>query len=133
MVVRFGDFELDRERYELRRDGVPLAVEPQVFDMLAFLVRHRDRVVSRDEIIDAVWEGRIVSEATISTCLKGARQAIGDDYPIIGMGGVTTGEDVKKMLDAGANVVGIGSVRGSDWFCPMLPVALAGTGMELKS
>jgi DNA-binding winged helix-turn-helix (wHTH) protein len=79
MIFSFGDWELDTGLYELRRQGQPAKVEPQVFDMLAFLVRHRDRVVSRDEIIEAVWEGRIVSEATISTCLKGARQAIGDD------------------------------------------------------
>ncbi len=79
MIFAFGDWELDTGLYELRCQGQPAKVEPQVFDMLAFLVRHRDRVVSRDEIIDAVWEGRIVSEATISTCLKGARQAIGDD------------------------------------------------------
>ena len=61
------------------RDGRPRKVEPQVFDFLLFLVRNRDRVVSRDEIVDAIWQGRIGTETTISTCLKAARQAVGDD------------------------------------------------------
>ena len=79
MIFCFDEFELDPGLYELRREGAPVRVEPQVFDLLLFLVQNRDRVVSRDEIVDAVWDGRIVSEATISTGLKGARQAVGDD------------------------------------------------------
>jgi len=79
MSYRFGDWELDTELYELRRGGTPAKVEPRVFDLLHFLVRNAGRVVSRDEIVEAVWDGRIVSEATISTCLKAARQALGDD------------------------------------------------------
>ena len=79
MIFAFGDLELDTGLYELRRHGQPVKVEPQVFDLLHFLVRNRDRVVSRDEIVDEIWGGRIVSEATISTCLKAARQAVGDD------------------------------------------------------
>jgi TolB-like protein/tetratricopeptide (TPR) repeat protein len=79
MTYRFGEWELDPELYELRRGGSPEKVEPRVFDLLLFLVRNAGRVVSRDEIVEAVWDGRVVSEATISTCLKGARQALGDD------------------------------------------------------
>lgn len=79
MIFAFGDRELDTELYELRQDGRPYKVEPQVFDLLHFLLRHSDRMVSRDEIVEAIWGGRAVTEATISTCLKSARQAIGDD------------------------------------------------------
>lgn len=79
MIYRFGDCELDLELYELRRDGRRCKVEPQVFDLLVFLVRNADRVVTKDEVIDEIWQGRIVTEATISTCLKAARQAVGDD------------------------------------------------------
>jgi TolB-like protein len=79
MIFVFGDWELDTGLYELRQSGRPRKVEPQVFDLLHFLVRNADRVVSRDEIVAEIWGGRIVTEATISTCLKGARQAIGDD------------------------------------------------------
>lgn len=79
MIFCFGDWQLDTGLYELRHQGRPKKVEPQVFDLLHCLLRHHDRVVSRDEIVADVWEGRAVSEATISTCLKGVRQAIGDD------------------------------------------------------
>jgi len=79
MIFEFDDWELDTELYELRRNGRPCKVEPQAFDLLHFLARNNDRVVSRDEIVDEIWDGRIVTEATISTCLKAARQAVGDD------------------------------------------------------
>ncbi len=79
MIYVFGECELDTELYELRRNGRRCKVGPQVFDLLHFLVRSADRVVSRDEVVADIWDGRIVTEATISTCLKAARQAIGDD------------------------------------------------------
>lgn len=79
MILAFDTCELDTGLFELRRDGKACKVEPQVFDMLFFLVRNRDRVVSKEEIVQEIWDGRIVTEATISTCMKGVRQAIGDD------------------------------------------------------
>lgn len=78
MRYRFDDFELDVERYELRRSGVGQHVEPLVFDLLVFLARHPRRVVGRDEIVEAVWQGRAVSDATISSGIKSARRALGD-------------------------------------------------------
>ncbi len=78
VVYRFGDCELDTARYELRRAGVLQRLEPQVFGVLAFLVAHRDRVVTRDELLDAVWGHRFVSEATISSRLRLVRRAVGD-------------------------------------------------------
>ena len=65
-------------RYELRRDGAPCHVEKLVFDLLAFLVRNPGRVLGREEVVDQVWQGRAVSEATISSCVKAARRALGD-------------------------------------------------------
>ncbi|MGE0222815.1 MAG: winged helix-turn-helix domain-containing tetratricopeptide repeat protein [Acetobacteraceae bacterium] len=78
MRYRFDDFEVDTDRYELRRTGVVLPVEPLVFDLVAFFLRHPGRVLDRGEIIDHVWQGRIVSDATISSCIKSARRALGD-------------------------------------------------------
>lgn len=79
MGYRFSSFELDAQRFELRRGGVSVAAEPQVVALLLFLIENRHRLVTRDEIIDAVWHGRIVSDAAISSRIKSARQAVGDD------------------------------------------------------
>jgi TolB-like protein/Tfp pilus assembly protein PilF len=79
MIYRFGTFELDIAAQELRNGATPLAVEPQVFAILVHLIENRDRVVSRDDILGSVWHGRIVSEAALSSRIKAARQAIGDD------------------------------------------------------
>src|SRR5258708_3832872 len=78
MMFTFADCELDVERRELRRGGATAHVEPQVFDVLYYLVRHRDRVVSKDELYQAVWNGRIVSEATLTSRISASRRAIGD-------------------------------------------------------
>jgi len=78
MRYRFGEFELATERYELTRNGAVLHVEPLVFDLILFLSRHPGRVVSRHEIVDGVWRGRLVSEATIDGCIKSARRILGD-------------------------------------------------------
>ncbi len=79
MIYAFGDFELDLDQAELRANGRQEALEPQVFALLAFLVEHRERLVSRDEIFENVWDGRIVSESALSSRIKSARQALGDD------------------------------------------------------
>jgi len=78
MVVVFDGFELDTERFELRRDGRVRPIEPQVFDVLAYLVAHRDRVVSKDELLRALWAGRVVTESTLTSRIKAARQAVDD-------------------------------------------------------
>jgi len=78
VIYRFGQFTLDVGRRELCRGGDLVAVEPQVFDLLRVLIAGRDRVVSRDELLEAVWNGRIVSEATLSSRINAARAAIGD-------------------------------------------------------
>jgi TolB-like protein/Tfp pilus assembly protein PilF len=74
----FSDHALDTNRRELRRGTEPVAVEPQVFDLLVFLLLNRDRVVSKDDLIAAVWGGRIVSDSTLTSRINAARKAIGD-------------------------------------------------------
>ena len=78
LIFRFKDFEIDVARQELRRADALVHIEPQVFDLLVHLVRNRERIVSRDELIDTVWHGRIVSDATLSSRISSARRALGD-------------------------------------------------------
>jgi TolB-like protein len=79
MIYTFGQFELDLAAAELRAAGAVIHVEPQVFALLALLVENSERLISRDEIIEKVWDGRIVSDAAIASRVKSARQALGDD------------------------------------------------------
>jgi DNA-binding winged helix-turn-helix (wHTH) protein len=79
VIHRFEGNILDTERRELCRSGVLCPVEPQTFDLLDYLIRNRHRVVTRDDILNAVWHGRIVSEAALNTRINTARRAIGDD------------------------------------------------------
>jgi DNA-binding winged helix-turn-helix (wHTH) protein len=74
----FGDFALDTDRRELRRGAALIAMEPQVFDLLIYLVQNRERVVSKDDLIASVWQGRIVSESTLSSRITAVRKAVGD-------------------------------------------------------
>jgi len=78
LIYHFGDYLLDVDRRELRLSREPVALEPQVFDLLQYLIRNRDHVVSKDDLIATVWNGRIVSESTLSSRIAAARQAIGD-------------------------------------------------------
>ena len=79
MILAFAGCELDTRAFELRRDGSVVAMEPQVFEVLAFLVRHRDRLVSKEELLDEVWGDRFVSESALTSRIKAARRAVGDD------------------------------------------------------
>ena len=79
MDFRFGAFSLDPDRQELLGPEGPVEVEPQVFALLTFLAGNADRVVSKDEIIEAVWDGRIVSDANLNSRINAARKAVGDD------------------------------------------------------
>ena len=79
MLFIFGGYVLDTGRRELRRGESVLSVQPQVFDLLEYLIRNRGRVVSKDDMLNAVWGGRIVSGSTLATRVNAARGAIGDD------------------------------------------------------
>lgn len=79
MTYAFAGFEIDPARAELRRDGTTVAVEPQVFSLLVLLAENRDRLVSREEILEKVWDGRAVSDSALDSRVKSARRALGDD------------------------------------------------------
>ena len=79
MIYTFGHFELDLAAVELRSRGKAVSLEPQVFALLALLVENRERLVSKDEIVEKVWDGRVVSDAAVASRVKSARQALGDD------------------------------------------------------
>jgi DNA-binding winged helix-turn-helix (wHTH) protein/tetratricopeptide (TPR) repeat protein len=79
MIYAFGSFELDMRVYELRHCGGVCPVEPQVFNVLAYLAEHRDRLVSKEELLEKLWQDRFVSETTLTSRLKAARKAVGDD------------------------------------------------------
>ena len=79
MVYLFEDHSLDAERRELRRGNDIVAVEPQVFDILHYLIGNRGRVVSKDDLLAKIWSGRIVSESTLSSRIAALRHAVGDN------------------------------------------------------
>src|SRR5215471_8531459 len=79
MIYKFAHFELDLAVAELRAAGQVVSLEPQVFALLALLVGNGERMVSRDEIIEKIWDGRVVSEAAVASRVKSARKALGDD------------------------------------------------------
>ncbi len=79
MIYAFEEDLLDAERRELRRGAALIAAEPQTFDLLLYLIQNRERVVSKDDLMAAVWSGRIVSESTLSSQIAAVRHAIGDD------------------------------------------------------
>jgi pimeloyl-ACP methyl ester carboxylesterase/DNA-binding winged helix-turn-helix (wHTH) protein len=79
VIFLFADCELDLDRFELRRAGRVVPVEPQVFDVLAVLVRERSRVVPKEELLDTVWGSRYVTESALTSRVKAGRRAIGDD------------------------------------------------------
>ena len=78
MRYLFENYTLDTEKRELHRGADAVSITPQVFDLLDYLIRNRERVVSKDDLIIAVWNGRIVSDAALTTRLNAARNAIGD-------------------------------------------------------
>ena len=78
MQFHFSDHVLDAGLRELTRGGENVAVEPQVFDLLIYLVENRDRVVTKDDLMETVWDGRIVSESTLTSRINAARKAVGD-------------------------------------------------------
>jgi len=79
LLYLFENHVLDTDRRELRRGTMPVVIEPQVFDLLAYLIQHRERVVSKDDLIATIWNGRIISESALSTCINAARNALDDD------------------------------------------------------
>jgi pimeloyl-ACP methyl ester carboxylesterase/DNA-binding winged helix-turn-helix (wHTH) protein len=79
LLYRFEDFALDTDRREIQRGTVLLPAPPQVFDLIEFLIRNRERVVSKDDLVASVWGGRIVSDSALTTRINAARAVLGDD------------------------------------------------------
>lgn len=78
-MFTFDHFELDERLYELRASGDRVAVQPKALDLLAYLVRHRDRVVAKSELLEALWPDVDVGETALTQAIKGVRKALGDD------------------------------------------------------
>ena len=78
MLYVFAEYELDTRLYELRHAGQPCKLEPQVFNVLLYLIEHRDRVVTKDELLDQLWSNQFISEVTLHHRVMAARKAIGD-------------------------------------------------------
>ena len=74
MQIAFDNFTLDLRNYSLAHDGTPRPIEPQVFNLLIYLINNRDRVISRDELMDELWAGKVVSDSTLTSCIKEARK-----------------------------------------------------------
>jgi DNA-binding winged helix-turn-helix (wHTH) protein len=79
MKYSFDEFVIDLDQQELRRSGKAVHVEPQVFDVIVHLVRNHERIVSKDELIETISRGRIISEAALSSRINGARRILGDN------------------------------------------------------
>lgn len=116
VIYRFAQFEIDPGRHEVRRAGDSVHIEPQVFDLIVHLMRNRDRIVSKDELIETIWNGRIISEAALSSRVNGARRALGDN-----------GNDqvfIKTLHKRGFRFVAdVQEISGSDQDIPLAPVA----------
>ncbi|MFK8053851.1 MAG: winged helix-turn-helix domain-containing tetratricopeptide repeat protein [Woeseiaceae bacterium] len=78
MIYEFGQFEVDIARFELRRENVVQPVEPQVLTVLLYLIEHRHRLVSKNELFEKLWDGRVVTDSVLTSRIKSARQALGD-------------------------------------------------------
>lgn len=129
MPFHFCGYSLDVERRELRRGAALMNIGPQVFDLLVYLIRNRDRVVSKDDLLDAVWEGRIVSESTLTSRINAARHAIGDtgaDQTLIKtiarkgfrfIGEVEEGKKASPQASAGGAEATAGGLRQEIQFC----------------
>ena len=78
MIYQFSGCSLDTELFELRRSGQLVRLEPQVFRLIVHLIKNRDRVVMKDELVEKIWDGRVVSDSVLNTRINAARNALGD-------------------------------------------------------
>ncbi|VAW41757.1 hypothetical protein MNBD_GAMMA01-1443 [hydrothermal vent metagenome] len=79
MRYKFNNIEIDTEKFSLLTNGKEIAVEPQVFNLIVYLIEHKNKIVSRDEILDNIWKGRVVSDTSINNHIKSVRKVLGDD------------------------------------------------------
>jgi DNA-binding winged helix-turn-helix (wHTH) protein len=102
LTLEFGDFELDEARFELRREGRPVVVQPKVLELILHLARHRDRVVSKNEIFETVWDGTTVSEASLSQAVRSARKVLGDSSQVQSVIRTVRGRGLQFVAEAPA-------------------------------
>ncbi len=109
MPIAFSDCEVDEELYQLRRAGRVVKIEPKVFDVLLFLIRSRERVVSKLELLDAIWPGEAVSESVLPRCIAAARRAIGDDRTRQKLIQTVHGRGYRFVAEIGSPASGVGA------------------------
>lgn len=115
MIYTFDNFELDLTRAELRHEGAVCPVEPQVFALIALLLENRDRLVSRDEILEKIWGRRVVTDSALTSRIKSARRALGDDGK--------TQRYIRTVHGKGLRFVAQAQIRGEARPLPAQPVA----------
>lgn len=119
----FGTFELDADRFELRSDGERVHVEPQVLSLLLMLAENRGRMVSKDEVIDRIWDGRIVSESAVAARIKAARKAVGDDGSGQRVIRTIHGKGFRFVAEVGAKSVAMGATTNTAVIEPQVVMA----------
>ena len=80
MIYTFGAYELDIQLFELRRADAPQQIEPKKYStLMLYVIQHQDRVVSKEELLEHLWPGQFISDATFDHCIMEARKAVGDN------------------------------------------------------
>jgi DNA-binding winged helix-turn-helix (wHTH) protein len=126
MVFIFENMSLDPERRELRSGSTLITIEPKVFDLLEFLIRNRDRVVSREDLVASTWGGSVVSDSAIGVRINAARRAIGDDgeqqrwIRTVARKGFRFVGDIRE--ESGAGNIGLSGCVGGPTNCGSRPV-----------
>ncbi|MEM7056541.1 MAG: winged helix-turn-helix domain-containing protein [Pseudomonadota bacterium] len=113
MIHQFGNLQIDTNMLVVSRDGSPVPLTPRPFALLEFLINHRDRIVSKEEVIEAVWDGRAISDATFTSAVRDLRKAIGDAGREDGLIRTFYGRGVRFVApeeDAAGEVENTGSV-----------------------
>src|SRR6202008_2126968 len=105
----FDNCALDANLRELRRDGELVAMQPQVFDLLVHLLKHRDQVVSKDDLIALVWGGRIVSDSTLDSRINAARNAVGDNGKVQRLIPTIPGKGIRFVGAVNEQLNGVGA------------------------
>ena len=99
VILRFGEFELDLGALQLRRAGEVVHIEPQVYDVLSYLVTNRDRLVPKEELLDEVWGSRFVTESALTSRIKAVRAAVGDDGVALSVRDEGPGFDQERAVE----------------------------------
>ena len=126
--ISFGDVVIDLQNYEIVRAGDLVSVEPQVFDVLRYLVENRDRVVSKEELLDNVWGDRFVSESALTSRIKSARQAVGDDGRKQEVIRTTHGRGYRFVAEASAAAPAAPRLTGAEPSAPQRSASVSITG-----